>query len=167
MSQSRIRIFRPSPAEPAASPRADDVAPRRKFGSGPWRLDVHGERRRPRALLVDDDDDCRELFAWCLRAAGWSVETAGDGEQGLLKAVGWDPDIVVLDLGMPTLDGWGMLACMRSSPTVAHVPVVVCTTRDEADLVERTRDRGCARLVRKPCAPDDLRAVVEAVLFRA
>ncbi|MGD0530565.1 MAG: response regulator [Polyangiaceae bacterium] len=139
----------------------------RKSGSGPWRFDVTGVRRRTCVLLVDDDDSARELFGWCLRAAGWQVEDAADGEQALLKAVGAEPDLIVLDLGMPRMDGTKVLRLLHGSAPLSFVPVVVCTACRDPAAAQLAREEGCAAFVTKPCSPEALRAVVEGVLGRA
>jgi DNA-binding response OmpR family regulator len=138
----------------------------RKSGSGPWRFDATGARRRTCVLLVDDDDDARELFGWCLRAAGWQVEHAADGEQALLKAVGAEPDLIVLDLWMPRMDGTKVLRLLRRSATLSFVPVIVCTACPDPAAEQLAREEGCAAFLKKPCSPEALRAAVEGVLGR-
>jgi two-component system cell cycle response regulator DivK len=133
-------------------------------GSGPWRFDITGPRKRPTVLIVDDDDDTRKLYGWCMRAAGWIVEEAGDGEQALLKAVGCDPDVIVLDLRMPNMDGVQVLRLLRQSASLSFVPVVLCTVCTGHGIEESAREAGCAAFVAKPCDPDALRRVVESVL---
>lgn len=150
-SDSKLRA---APVQPAGS----------RFGSGPWRFETTGSRRRPRVLLVDDDDDVRELYAWCMRAGGWVVESAADGEQALLKAVGCDPYIIVLDLGMPRMDGAEVLRLLRRSASLSFVPVVLCTVRRGPETERLAREAGCVAYVAKPCAPESLRALVESVL---
>lgn len=119
---------------------------------------------RRTVLLVDDDDDTRTLFAWCLRAAGWQVEEAADGEQALLQAVGCRPDIIVLDLRMPKMNGVELLRVLRRSASLSFVPVVLCTVCTGPGIEAAARDAGCAAYVAKPCEPAALRAVVERVV---
>lgn len=150
---------------PASVPPAGARGPApRSSGSGPRRIDVTGPTRRVRVLLVDDDVDSRELFAWCMRAAGWTVEVASNGEQALLNAVGGDPDVIVLDVCMPVLDGWQTLTLLRQSATLSFVPVVLCTSLGGPEVEARARDAGCAAFVAKPCRPDELRMVIEGVI---
>lgn len=98
-------------------------------GSGPhFRGAVGtGTRRRPRVMIVDDDDDTRELYAWAMRAAGWLVETVPDGKTAILQAASFAPDVIVMDLHLPVLDGYEATRRLRADDATHDIPVVVCT----------------------------------------
>ena len=76
-------------------------------------------------LVVDDDDDFRETLAEVLAEAGYPVQQAGNGEAALQKVAEEAPGIVLLDLKMPVLDGWGVMERMRAEPRSAAVPILI------------------------------------------
>ena len=159
---TRHPALKPKPSTDSQPP----AGRRARSGSGPWRFDLTGPRRRPSVLLVDDDDDVRALFAWCMRAAGWIVQEAANGEQALLRAVGSEPDIIVLDLSMPEMDGFEMLRVLAQSSSLSFVPVVVCTACRGPEVDAALEEAGCVAIVAKPCDADVLRDVVDSVLAR-
>lgn len=85
----------------------------------------------PRALLVDDEPDLLRLFSAFLKRAGFEVATALDGLQGYDACVAQRPDVVIADLNMPHLDGWGLLRRIRSDVRVAETPVVFLSAQDD------------------------------------
>ena len=83
---------------------------------------------RPLVLVVDDDGDVREAVAEVLRDQGYDVETAANGQVALKHLeTGLAPDVLVLDLMMPIVDGWSVLAHLKDTPALAHIPVLVIT----------------------------------------
>lgn len=117
-------------------------------------------------LVVDDEPDLRELLRLCLSLAGHQVSVAADGRQGLEMALALKPDVLVLDVMMPGLHGWGVLSALKSStePQVAAIPVIMLTARaDEIDQV-RGGIEGAVRYLTKPFPINDLRAAVNEVL---
>lgn len=105
-------------------------------------------------LVIDDDADSRRVYAEYLRTKGWVLFTAADGRAGLDKAAELTPDVVVLDLAMPGVDGWTTLKVLRESSWTERIPVVVVTaltlSRDEAFHA------GCDAFLTKPCPPEVL-----------
>lgn len=105
-------------------------------------------------LVVDDDADSRRIYCEYLRMKGWVTFSAADGRQGLDKATELNPDVIVLDLAMPRVDGWTVLKHLRGSSWTEGIPVVVVTAnsavRDEAFHV------GCDAYLLKPCPPEVL-----------
>lgn len=125
--------------------------------------------RRPAALqvlLVDDFEDAREMYTFAFADAGVDVEHAVDGEHALFKALTHPPDVVVMDLAMPTLDGWEATKRMKAHPRMAHVPIVVLTGQVEPDALRRAHDAGADAVLTKPCSPEALLAVVRSVVGR-
>ncbi len=89
-------------------------------------------------LVVDDDDDFREALCEVLAEAGYPVEQAGNGELALKRMSGEVPGVVLLDLKMPVLDGWGVVERMRKDPRTAHVPILILSAYGfewESDLL--------------------------------
>ena len=117
-----------------------------------------------RVLVIDDDADIRGLLTELLERAGLSVEQAEDGRSGLRALHKTPPDLVVLDVSMPDLDGWQTLERIRD---LSEVPVLMLTAR--GDELERVRglQAGADDYVVKPFGSQELVARVEALLRRA
>jgi DNA-binding response OmpR family regulator len=112
--------------------------------------------------VIEDDLDARRIYSEYLRTKGWTVFTAPEGRTGLDKIIELTPDVVVLDLAMPIVDGWTVLKHVRESSLTAHTPVVVVSAlsdcRDEAFAA------GCDAYLEKPCSPDVVYLQVRALL---
>ena len=115
-------------------------------------------------LLVEDDADIRTSLARALSAAGHGVRTAATAMDGLHAAVSSPPELVLLDLELPDLDGCVLLSMLRA---VSDVPVIVATARDDEREIVRALDAGADDYVVKPFAPDHLDARIRAVLRRS
>ncbi len=119
--------------------------------------------RQGTVLIVEDEEAIRELVAFHLETAGFRVQQAADGEEGLRLALEASPDLVVLDLMLPGLDGVSVLRALRRQ---SRVPVVMLTARtEEADRV-RGLELGADDYVGKPFSPRELVARIRAVLRR-
>jgi DNA-binding response OmpR family regulator len=115
-------------------------------------------------LVIEDDERIRTALIRALRDRGHAVTSAGTALAGLRQAVEDRPDLVVLDLGLPDLDGRELLRMLRA---VSSVPVVVATARDDDDSVVQALDAGADDYVLKPFRADQLEARIRAVLRRA
>jgi len=117
-----------------------------------------------RVLVIDDDDDIRLLVVTLLTRAGITVRDALNGREGLREFHSWRPDLVVLDVSMPELDGWNVLDRIRD---MSAVPVLMLTAR--GDELERVRglQAGADDYVVKPFGKQELVARVQALLRRA
>jgi DNA-binding response OmpR family regulator len=115
-------------------------------------------------LVVEDDERIRSALIRALRERGHAVSSAGTGLEGLRLAVDERPDLVVLDLGLPDLDGQELLRMLRA---VSPVPVIVATARDDDESVVRALDAGADDYVVKPFPAGQLEARIRAVLRRA
>ena len=115
-------------------------------------------------FLVEDDLHIREAVARALEAKGHAVRSASSGAEGLRAVVDDPPDVVVLDLGLPDLDGAQLLKMLRA---VSSVPVVVATARDDEDEIVRLLDAGADDYLVKPFSGEQLEARIRAVLRRA
>ena len=114
-----------------------------------------------RILVVDDDRSTRELIRLQLRAAGYAVDTAGDGAAALTRIREKHPDLVLLDVWMPGMDGLQMLAHLKDEPS--HPKVVVMTADDTSETLLRAVREHAYRYVTKPVEPKDLLALVKPV----
>jgi sigma-B regulation protein RsbU (phosphoserine phosphatase) len=118
-------------------------------------------------IIVDDEPDISTVLALTLRRAGYRVSTAFDGAQGLAAIQAEPPDLVLLDVMMPRLDGFETLRRIREHPATALLPVIMLTARTQ--LADRMKGfaRGADDYVPKPFEPTEVVARVEAVLRRA
>ena len=115
-------------------------------------------------LLIEDDQRIRQALATRLAERGHDVESTATAMDGVQKAVGGDVDIVVLDLGLPDVDGADALQMIRA---VSEVPVIVATARDDQDEIVRIFDAGADDYVIKPYSTDHLEARIRALLRRS
>ena len=121
-------------------------------------------RERPLVLLVEDQSDLRRLYAEQLTISGFDVIEAGDGAEGIVHATDRAPDVVLMDLSLPRMDGWEATRRLKSDDRTSHIPVVALTAHDGAGELERATHAGCDWFVPKPCPPAALIAEVRRVL---
>jgi len=115
-------------------------------------------------LLVEDTLDTLEAFSHFLRGAGFRVETATDGRQAVDKTRALLPDVVVMDLALPELDGWEATHRIKSDPLTRHVPVVAFTGHAFQQSKESARQAGCDAFLIKPLYPAQLVAEIRRVV---
>ena len=115
-------------------------------------------------LLVEDDPEIRRALIRALTELGHAVTSSGTGLAALQQVLDHRPDLVILDLGLPDVDGTELLRMLRS---VSDVPVVVATARDDEDAIVQALDRGADDYVIKPFGAAQLDARIRAVLRRA
>jgi DNA-binding response OmpR family regulator len=121
----------------------------------------------PRTVLVaDDDEDILQLVAFRLERAGYTVVTAADGQQALAAARQHQPDLAVLDVMMPGLNGYEVTRQLRADPATAAIPVILLTARVQEADVSRGFEAGADDYLRKPFSPQELRSRVQAILAR-
>jgi CheY-like chemotaxis protein len=118
----------------------------------------------PRVLLVDDYADAREMYTEYLEYSGFAVVQASNGMEALQKAVESHPDIVLMDLSLPVMDGWEATRRLKADERTAHIPVVALTGHALAGISEGAMKAGCDAFVTKPCLPEDLVAEIRKVL---
>jgi type II secretory ATPase GspE/PulE/Tfp pilus assembly ATPase PilB-like protein/CheY-like chemotaxis protein len=158
---------RPSPL-PVATPAPEPL------GAGFELLDESGVGRRSgphagparKVLLVDDEDSLRKVLKDLLERDGYEVSEARDGVQALDQVDRVGPDIVVLDLNLPSLDGYGVLSQLRSRPATAAIPIIVLTAKGDEDNEVRVFELGADDFLQKPFRARALSARLEAVLGR-
>jgi CheY-like chemotaxis protein len=108
-------------------------------------------RLKKKLLIVEDERDLVDTLAVRLRAGGeFEVEVAYDGLAGLAKCVGFRPDVILLDLSMPKMDGWEFCRALREELEIKDVPIVVATAFMFEDTKKKAAQWGVARLVAKP-----------------
>jgi two-component system cell cycle response regulator DivK len=115
-------------------------------------------------MVVDDDDDVRLLIMRILQVEGYRQIGAASGVEAHQLALEDTPDLILMDIGMPRMDGLTALWKMREYPELAHVPVVIISAYDSYDLRGEAASAGCQGYLTKPIDPADLRAMVKRVL---
>ena len=119
------------------------------------------EMSTPVVLLVDDNEDCRIIYGSALRHAGYSVRTADDGLECLASAEASLPDLILLDIGMPRMDGMQALEELKRNPRTNRIPVVAVSARVGRDQHERVLEAGFSEVLLKPITPGDILASVQ------
>lgn len=122
------------------------------------------ERKNPLVLVVEDYQDAREMYAAYLQFSGYDVAEAGNGVEAIEKTQALMPDIVLMDLALPRMDGWEATRRLKSDPRTRHIPVVALTGHALAGHAEGAREAGCDAFVTKPCLPDALVAEIKRLL---
>jgi len=128
---------------------------------------VTGQRKNEGAalvLVVDDFQDNREMFAEILSLSGFRVREAENGREALDRAFTEVPDVVLMDLSLPELDGWEATRRLKRDPRTAHVPVVALTGHALAECSRDAREAGCDAFLTKPCLPEVIVDEVRRVL---
>ena len=111
---------------------------------------------RPRVLLVDDYSDAREMYSEYLTFSGFDVVEAANGMEALQRAAESAPDIILMDLSLPVMDGWEATRRLKADPRTASIPVMALTGHALPGISEGARQAGCDAFVTKPCLPDEL-----------
>jgi DNA-binding response OmpR family regulator len=124
------------------------------------------DRPQPVVLAADDDEDILELVAFRLERSGYTVLRAKDGEEALRLAVEAKPDLAVLDVMMPKLDGYELTRRLRADDATSRMPIILLTARSQDADVQAGFDAGADDYLRKPFSPQELRARVQAILGR-
>jgi CheY-like chemotaxis protein len=111
---------------------------------------------RPSILLVEDYDDAREMYRDYLAFSGFRVDTARDGHEALAKARALMPDLILMDLSMPGMDGWEATRLLKADRTTRHIVIIALSAHALSAEGERAREAGCDGFIAKPCLPHDL-----------
>ncbi len=122
---------------------------------------------RPRVLVVDDFPDAREMYAEYLAYAGFDVIEASNGVEALERASDSQPDVIVMDLSLPVMDGWEATRRLKANQDTTTIPIVALTGHVLAGISEGAKKAGCDAFVTKPCLPEDLVKEIRKVLNHA
>jgi DNA-binding response OmpR family regulator len=123
-------------------------------------------RTRPLVLVADDDRDILQLVSFRLERADYEVVQANDGEEALRLVKELRPDLAVLDLMMPKLNGYEVIREIRQNEETKAIPVILLTARVQEADVARGFEAGADDYLKKPFSPQELRARVQAILGR-
>jgi DNA-binding response OmpR family regulator len=124
------------------------------------------DRAQPVVLAADDDEDILELIVFRLERSGYTVLQARDGAEALELARRSRPDLAVLDVMMPKMDGVELTRRLREDDSTRRMPIILLTAKTQEADVERGFDAGADDYIRKPFSPQELRARVQAILGR-
>jgi CheY-like chemotaxis protein len=111
-------------------------------------------------LLVEDNEDNRIVYSTILRHFGYTVIEALNGEEGIAKAHSEKPDLILMDISIPIIDGWEATQVLKHDPATKHIPIIALTAHALASDREKAMEVGCDGYLAKPCEP---RAVVAEV----
>ena len=120
-------------------------------------------------LVVDDYEDNRQMYAELLAHAGFSVVEACNGAEGIVSAQMILPDVVIMDLSLPVIDGWEATRRLKRDERTRHIPILALTGHAPEGLAghsQSVEEAGCDGFLAKPCSPEELLEMVEAVLDR-
>ena len=121
---------------------------------------------KERILVVEDEEDILALVQYNLMKAGFIVDTAVSGEEGLQKALQVRPDLVVLDLMLPNIDGLEVCRQLRTNPDLSEIAIVMMTAKGEEEDIVKGLEYGADDYIPKPFSPQVLIARIKAVLRR-
>jgi DNA-binding response OmpR family regulator len=124
------------------------------------------ENGRPLVLVADDDPDILALVSFRLERAGYDVLGAQDGDEALRLALERTPDLAVLDVMMPKLDGYEVTTRLRQNGSTRRMPIILLTARVQEADIARGFEVGADDYVKKPFSPQELGARVQAILGR-
>ena len=119
---------------------------------------------QPLILVVDDYQDAREMYAEYLQFSGFRVAEAKNGNEAVAQARSLRPDLILMDLSLPGMDGWEATRVLKADEATKHIPIVALTGHALAGASEGARRAGCDSFVTKPCLPDDLVVEVRRML---
>jgi DNA-binding response OmpR family regulator len=121
---------------------------------------------RKKVLIVEDDPDLVELLSFNLRASGFAVGTATDGLDAIKKARSIIPDLILLDLMLPELDGFGVCEILRRDPATAGIPIIMVTAMSSQFARLAGMEAGANDFITKPFSPKQLISRVHEILGR-
>ena len=115
-------------------------------------------------LLVEDTQDNRAIAELILREAGHTVLSVADGESGMAAAAALHPDLILMDLALPFMDGWEATRRLKSDPATRDIPVVAFTAHVLQEDADRALEAGCVALIAKPFEIDTLLDQIDALV---
>ena len=122
------------------------------------------EPPKARVLVVDDEPDLVRILEFGLKAAGYQVETANDGQEGLKKAREQKPDIILLDLMLPKLDGYKVCRLLKFDERYKHIPIMILSARTQEGDQNLAHEMGANRFLTKPYEFAEILQHIQALL---
>ena len=127
-------------------------------------MSTQTQTSEPLILVVDDYIDSREMSAEYLSVCGFRTEQAGTGEEALRKATETLPNVILMDLTLPDIDGIEVTRRLKADPKTKDIAVIALTGHGEGEHSERARAAGCVAFLVKPCNPDAMVDEIRRVL---
>jgi two-component system cell cycle response regulator DivK len=121
-------------------------------------------RQQPLVLVVEDYQDAREMYSEYLRFSGFDVIEASNGFEAIERATAEIPDIILMDLALPRMDGWEATRRLKADTRTKEIPIVALTGHALAGFADSAQKAGCDSFVTKPCLPDALVAEIQRML---
>jgi CheY-like chemotaxis protein len=118
-------------------------------------------------LLVDRDEDTRQMYAEYFTLCRWRVDEASDGREALAKAISWRPDVIVTETRLPGIDGFALCNLLRRDVATIAIPIIVVTADALTDDVHRAVDAGADLVLTKPCLPERLSNAAQSLIQQA
>ena len=125
---------------------------------------ARGKAKAPLILVVDDYADNREMYSAYLKFQGLEVMEAANGAEALDRAFERPPDLVVMDLSLPGVDGWQATRALKADARTKNIPVIAVTGHALAGAPEHAAEAGCDGFLTKPCLPEDLLREIQRML---
>jgi two-component system, cell cycle response regulator DivK len=120
----------------------------------------------PIVLIVDDYADNRRMYAKFFRFKGLDAAEAADGHSALQKAHELRPDVILMDLSLPRMDGWQATRELKADRRTQGIPIIVITGHALGSVADSARAAGCDAFITKPCSPEEVLAEIQRVLDR-
>src|SRR3954471_5722008 len=118
-------------------------------------------------LFIEDNQEIRENMGEILELAGYRIFLAADGKQGVAAALAEKPDIIVCDIMMPELDGYGVIHMLQKNPETQHIPFIFLTARAERTEIRKGMELGADDYITKPFSGTELLNAIESRLKKA
>ena len=120
-----------------------------------------------RVLYIEDDTEHCLMLSNLLASQGFTVETARNGLEGVEKTREWEPDMILLDLLLPLMDGFGVMNTLKEDPTTQNIPIMVISAWPTADNCKRVREAGAQGFITKPFQAEELINAIRECLSQA
>jgi DNA-binding response OmpR family regulator len=115
---------------------------------------------KDKILVIDDEKLLVKSTCMALSFSGFDAQGVLDGEEGVRKAAEMGPDLILLDIMMPGLDGWQVLSLLKENPATKNIPVVIFSAKEHSDGAKLARSRGAVDYIAKPFDADDMTSVI-------
>ena len=125
---------------------------------------TQAERATARVLIVDDETHNRSLLEIMLSSEGYELFTAASGEEALAVVEEHHPDLILLDIMMPELNGFQVTTLLKANPATQHIPIIILSAIDDRDARARGLQLGAVAFLTKPIRHEELRALIRRFL---
>lgn len=136
-------------------------------GDGPARFGLHGELNMKRILLVEDNEMNRDMLSRRLKRKQYEVAIAINGEEGVAMARTTSPDIILMDMSLPVMDGWEATRTIKAAPDTQSIPIIALTAHAMSGDREKAIAAGCDDYDTKPIELPRLLGKIDALLDKA